>query len=67
MLEFFGLSTTPKGFGFLRKPEGAWSWQHIVLVSFLMLAMFTLAWYFGKKNKGKTDKEKNKEIGRAHV
>ena len=62
MWEFFGLSSVDDGFDYLRKAEGAWSWQHILFVSLLMVAMVALAVFFGKKNKDKTEKEKNKVL-----
>lgn len=63
MREFFGLTkTSGDSFGFSRVAEGAWSWQHIVFVSSLLIIMFLLAMYFGKKNKDKTNKEKNKVL-----
>ena len=55
MKEFLGLSLKANGdLGFLRMPEGAWSWQHLLQVSVLMLLMVGLAIFFGKKNRNKT-------------
>ena len=52
MKEFFGLSKEANGgYGFLRSPEGAWSWQHILQVSIFMILMVSLAIVFGKKYK----------------
>ena len=62
MWEFFGLSSVDGGFDYLREAEGAWSWQHILFVSLLMVAMVALAVFFGKKNKDKTYMEKNKVL-----
>ncbi len=63
MREFFGLSLDVNGnYGYLRNAEGAWSWQHILQVSILMILMVGLAIFFGKRNKNKTDKEKNKVL-----
>ena len=63
MKEFFGLSLKPNGeLGFLRPIEGAYSWQHILQVTIFMIAMVALAIFFGKKNKDKSDKEKNKVL-----
>lgn len=63
MKEFFGLSNNGTGgYGFLRSAEGAWSWQHILQVSILLILMVGLAIFFGKKYKNKTDKEKNKVL-----
>lgn len=63
MREFFGLSLENDGnYGFLRSAEGAWSWQHILQVSVLMILMVGLAIVLGKKNKMKTAQEKNKVL-----
>ena len=63
MREFFGLSSNGSGgYDFLRSAEGAWSWQHILQVSIFMILMVSLAIFFGKRNKNKTDKEKNKVL-----
>ena len=63
MREFFGLSSNGSGgYTYLRSAEGAWSWQHILQVSILMVLMVALAIFFGKRNKNKTEKEKNKVL-----
>ena len=63
MKEFFGLAYFFEGrYHFIRKPEGAWSWQHILLVSCFMLLMVALAVFFGKQNKNKTSQQKNKVL-----
>ena len=63
MLEFFGLTKFPDGsFDFVRKAEGAWSWQHITFVSICLAVMFALSIFFGLRNKGKTEQEKNKVL-----
>ncbi len=63
MKEFFGLSKiSQESFGFLREAEGAWSWQHILFVSCLMIAMVVLAVFFGKRNKDKPFVQKNKVL-----
>ena len=63
MLEFFGLSEYGNGrYGFIRKPDGAWSWQHIVIVSVFMVAMFALAIFFGLRDKQKSEQQKNKVL-----
>lgn len=60
MREFFGLNLNEDGnYVFLREPEGAWTWQHLSFVSFLLLVMIGLAIYFGLKYKNKSDKQKN--------
>ena len=57
MLEFFGLTKLSNGkFGFMRKPDGAWSWQHIVIVSVFMVAMFALGIWLGLRDKQKDEK-----------
>ena len=43
-------------------PEGAYSWQHFVFVSFLMISMVFLAVLLGLKNKNKEDTVKNKVL-----
>lgn len=45
-----------------RKPEGAFSWQHILFVSSLLIAMVILAVLLGKKYKNTDLKTKNKVI-----
>jgi uncharacterized membrane protein YwaF len=62
IMEFFGLSKVGNGYGFLRKAEGAWSWQHVLQVSILMILMVALAIFFGRKFKNKSEKEKNKVL-----
>ena len=63
MKEFFGLNLLENGkYGFLRTPEGAWSFAHILQVSLFMIAMVVFAIIFGKKNRNKTEKEKNKVL-----
>ncbi|MBR3804775.1 MAG: YwaF family protein [Clostridia bacterium] len=61
-MEFFGLSKIGNGYGFLRSAEGAWSWQHVLQVSILMILMVALAIFFGRKFKNKSEKEKNKVL-----
>lgn len=62
IMEFFGLSKVGNGYGFLRSAEGAWSWQHVLQVSILMILMVALAIFFGRKFKNKSEKEKNKVL-----
>ncbi len=63
MKEFFGLSGDGNGgYGYLRSAEGAWSWQHILQVSIFMILMVSLAILIGRKNKNKTDIEKNRVL-----
>lgn len=56
MKEFFGFG------GYQREPEGAFSWQHLLFVTSLMVIMVVLAVVLGKKNKDKTEEEKNKVL-----
>ena len=53
MKEFFGIG------GFQREPEGFMSWQHLLFVSLLMATMVFLAIWLGKRNRNRSDKEKN--------
>ena len=54
--EFFGFG------GYQREPEGFMSWQHLTFVTSLMIVMTLLAIYFGKRNKNKDDKIKNRVL-----
>jgi len=54
MREFFGIG------GYQREAEGAWSWQHLTLVIFLMAVMVGLAVLFGLMEKKRDDKARNK-------
>ena len=56
MKEFFGFG------GYQREPEGFMSWQHLTFVTSLMIIMTLLAIYFGRRNKNKEDKIKNKVL-----
>ncbi|MBO4277369.1 MAG: YwaF family protein [Clostridia bacterium] len=56
MREFFGFG------GYERTPEGYMSWQHLVFVSSLMVIMALLAVYFGRRNRDKSDKTKNRVL-----
>ena len=53
MKEFFGIG------GYQRTPEGAFSWQHLLFVTSLMVAMVVLAVFLGKRNKHKLPGQKN--------
>lgn len=53
MREFFGIG------GYQRTPEGAFSWQHLLFVTSLMVIMVALAVALGKRNKEKLSKQKN--------
>ena len=56
MKEFFGWG------GYTREPEGFLSWQHLLFVSSLMVAMTLLAVYFGRKNRLAAEKKKNRAL-----
>lgn len=56
MKEFFGFG------GYQRPAEGFLSWQHILFVSILVVIMVILAITFGKINKNKDVKTKNKVL-----
>ena len=53
MKEFLGWD------GYAREAEGFLSWQHLLFVTCLMVAMVTLAIYFGRKNRMKDERQKN--------
>lgn len=53
MKEFFGIG------GYQRTPEGAFSWQHLLFVTSLMVIMVVLAVWLGKRNKNSSDRQKN--------
>ena len=54
--EFFGIG------GYQRTPEGAYSWQHLLFVTGLMVAMVVLAVWLGRKNKDKELSVKNRVL-----
>ncbi len=54
MKEFFGVD------GYQRVPEGAWSWQHLLFVTSLMVIMTGLAIFLGLKQRKKDDGAKTK-------
>ena len=56
MKEFFGFG------GYVRKPEGYLSWQHIVFVTLVLTVMTILAIVLGGKNKHADSKTKNKVL-----
>ena len=53
MKEFFGWG------GYTREPEGFLSWQHLLFVTCLMIAMVVLAILLGRKNRHAPFKKKN--------
>ena len=63
MKEFFGLAKYENGeYFFIRKVEGAWSWQHLSFVISLVALMIFLGVFIGLKFKNKDIKEKNKVL-----
>ncbi len=56
MKEFFGFG------GYERTPEGAWSLQHLLLVSLFMILMIGLGVWLGLMNRHKDFKQKNKVL-----
>ena len=54
--EFFGFG------GYLREAEGYMSWQHLVSVTVLVVAMIICAVLLGRKFKNRDDKSKNKVL-----
>ncbi|MBR2622025.1 MAG: YwaF family protein [Clostridia bacterium] len=53
MKEFFGFG------GYNRPVEGYMSWQHLTFVTALMILMIASAVYWGRRNKSRSEKEKN--------
>ena len=56
MKEFFGIG------GYQRTPEGAFSWQHLLFVTSLLIIMTVSAILLGKRNKNKLETQKNKVL-----
>ena len=56
MKEFLGIG------GYTREPEGYLSPQHLIFVSCLILSMFALAILLGIRNKGRSEKGKNRVL-----
>ena len=66
--EFFGLAVFENGsYHFARTAEGAWSWQHILQVSLMLIVMAVLAVVIGKRFKNRSLKEKNKVIAACAI
>lgn len=59
--EFFGVG------GYKREPEGFLSWQHILFVTVFIAVMVALAVIFGRRNRNKDEKTKNKVIAWAAI
>lgn len=56
MKEFFGFG------GYTRPAEGFFSWQHLLFVSTLMVAMVLFAFVLGRRNRNGTLQQKNKVL-----
>ncbi len=56
MKEFFGFG------GYQRPIEGYMSWQHLTFVTVLMVLMIASAVYLGRRNRSRSDKDKNKVL-----
>ena len=56
MKEFFGIG------GYQRTPEGAYSWQHLLFVSTLILLMIGLAVWLGLRNRKRSESSKNRVL-----
>lgn len=62
-MDFFGLGEYSNGeFHFIREPSGAWSWQHLTFVSFLIVSMIALAIWIGLRQKHKSIESKNRVL-----
>lgn len=62
-MDFFGLGEYSNGeFHFIREPSGAWSWQHLTFVSFLIVSMIALAIWIGLRQKHKRIESKNRVL-----
>lgn len=59
--EFFGIG------GYTREPEGYLSWQHLLFVTSLMVIMTLTAVFLGRKNRNRTEKDKNRVLKVAAI
>ena len=59
--EFFGIG------GYTREPEGYMSWQHLLFVTSLMVIMTFTAVFFGRKNRNRLEKDKNRVLKVAAI
>lgn len=63
MTDFFGLEKYSNGeYQFIREAEGAWSWQHLSFVGFLMATMIFLSIYIGTRTGKRSYNSKNKVL-----
>ncbi len=60
MREFFGLEV--ENGGYLREPEGYFSWQHLLFVTLICLTAVILGILLGKRVRGRSDREKNRVL-----
>lgn len=56
MKEFFGIG------GYQRTPEGFLSWQHLLFVGGLLVLMFVLSFWLGKRNRTISPKRQNRPL-----
>ena len=56
--EFFGFGPL----GYVREPEGYFSWQHLTSATVFMMIMTALAVYFGLKYKKRDQQDKNRVL-----
>ncbi len=60
MREFFGLEV--ENGGYLREPEGYFSWQHLVFVTLICLTAILLGVLLGRRNRSRSDRVKNRVL-----
>ena len=60
MREFFGLEV--KNGGYLREPEGYFSWQHLLFVTLICLTAILLGVLLGKRSRSRSYREKNRVL-----
>ena len=60
MREFFGLEV--ENGGYLREPDGYFSWQHLTFVTVICVTAILLGILLGKRNRGRSDREKNRVL-----
>ncbi len=60
MREFFGLEV--ENGGYLREPEGWFSWQHLLFVTLICLTAILLGILLGKRDRSRSDREKNRVL-----
>ncbi|MBQ6174406.1 MAG: YwaF family protein [Clostridia bacterium] len=60
MREFFGLEV--ENGGYLREPEGYFSWQHLLFVTLICLTAILLGILLGKRSRSRSYREKNRVL-----